>query len=482
MSSGWIAAVIFFLAGAAGSYALFRSWQRERRLRMQFLQGDRERASRRRRVFEVLHILGDSILQGQPDTTLHRQIAEGAVKVVESEGAALYLLDDKGLSLVPRHYTKECPALIALPERIVTQAKTNAGTLPSYLRLHSVAPGEGVLGNVVLSQKAENVPDLRHHEKFDGETNPFQQHVAALMAPLRHGGRPLGVLAVASDRTQPFSQHQLEMFIALAEQVGFTLGNAQAHHEAGAKRQLEAELSNAREIQSILLPEKAPEMPGFSIAARNVPARMVSGDYFDYVPVSQTHLGVAIADVCGKGIPASLITAMCRSVLRSNARETFSPTAVLSAVNRNLFPDIREDMFITVGYLVLQKDGASVSFARAGHTNPLVWRKATGQVDEIKAPGLAVGVDKGEVFDRITRDVSIAMESGDILLLYTDGVDEATDHKGLLFGVERIKETLAEAAPDGPQAVVNLLCDTVNRFKGGEPQADDITIVTVARK
>nr|WP_256200350.1 SpoIIE family protein phosphatase [Verrucomicrobium spinosum] len=87
-----------------------------------------------------------------------------------------------------------------------------------------------------------------------------------------------------------------------------------------------------------------------------------------------------------------------------------------------------------------------------------------------------------EVFDRITRDVSIAMESGDILLLYTDGVDEATDHKGLLFGVERIKETLAEAAPDGPQAVVNLLCDTVNRFKGGEPQADDITIVTVARK
>ncbi len=74
------------------------------------------------------------------------------------------------------------------------------------------------------------------------------------------------------------------------------------------------------------------------------------------------------------------------------------------------------------------------------------------------------------------------MESGDILLLYTDGVDEATDHKGLLFGVERIKETLAEAAPDGPQAVVNLLCDTVNRFKGGEPQADDITIVTVARK
>ena len=469
MSSGWIAAVIFFLAGAAGSYALFRAWQRER-------------ASRRRRVFEVLHILGDSILQSQPDTTLHRHIAEGVMKVVESEGAALYLLDDKGLALVPRHCTKDCPPLIALPERIVNQAKTNAGTLPSFLRLHSVAPGEGVLGDVLLTQKPENIPDLRHHPKFDGESNPFQQHVAALMAPLRHGGRPLGVLAAASDQTTPFSQHQLEMFVALAEQVGFALGNAQAHQEASAKRQLEAELSNAREIQSILLPEKSPEMPAFSIAARNVPARMVSGDYFDYVPISPTHLGVAIADVCGKGIPASLITAMCRSVLRSNARETLSPTAVLSAVNRNLFPDIREDMFITVGYLVLQKDGASVTFARAGHTNPLVWRKATGEVDEIKAPGLAVGVDKGEVFDRITRDVPVTMESGDILLLYTDGVDEATDHKGLLFGVDKIKQTLAEAAPEGAQAVINLLCDTVNRFKGGEPQGDDITVVAVARK
>lgn len=482
MSSGWIAAVIVFLAGAAGCHALFRAWQRERKLRLSFIQGDRERASRRRRVFEVLHTLGDSILQGQPDTTLHRLIAEGAVKVVESEGAALYLLDEKGLSLVPRHCTRECPPLIALPERIVNQAKTNVGTLPSYLRLHSVAPGEGVLGNVLLSQKAENVPDLRHHEKFDGETNAFQQHIAALMAPLRHGGRPLGVLAVASDQSEPFTQHQLEMFVALAEQVGFALGNAQAHHEAGAKRQLEAELSNAREIQSILLPEKSPEMPGFSIAARNVPARMVSGDYFDYVPISQTHLGVAIADVCGKGIPASLITAMCRSVLRSNARETLSPTSVLSAVNRNLFPDIREDMFITVGYVVLQKDGAGVMFARAGHTNPLLWSKATGQVTEIKAPGLAVGVDKGEVFDRITRDVSITMEPGDILLLYTDGVDEAADHKGLLFGVDRIKSTLAEAGPDGAQAVVELLCDNVHRFKGGEPQGDDITIVAIARK
>ena len=213
-----------------------------------------------------------------------------------------------------------------------------------------------------------------------------------------------------------------------------------------------------------------------------MPARLVSGDYYDFVPVGGTHIGVAIADVCGKGIPAALITAMCRSVLRSNARETLSPSTVLAAVNRNLFPDIREDMFITVSYAVLAEDGSSLSLARAGHTPPLVWRKGTGKVDVISAPGVAVGVDKGSVFERITKDVPIPMESGDVLLLYTDGVNEAVDHKELEFGEERIKTIFALAAPNGAEAVVSSLCDAVRKFIGGEPQSDDITLVVVRKK
>ncbi len=111
------------------------------------------------------------------------------------------------------------------------------------------------------------------------------------------------MLAAASERTKPFSPHELEMFDALAEQCGFALGNAQAHQEAGAKRKLESELRNASEIQRILLPEKAPETSGWEMAARNIPARLVSGDYYDFVPVGSTHVGVAIADVCGRGFP-----------------------------------------------------------------------------------------------------------------------------------------------------------------------------------
>ena len=378
--------------------------------------------------------------------------------------------------------TKDCPPLIALPERIVTQARTNSGTLPSFLRLHSIAPGEGVIGHVFSTQKEENVPDLRQHPKFDGKPNPFQQHVSALLAPLSHGGRHLGVMAACSNRANSFGDHELEMFVALAEQCGFALGNAKAHQEANAKKTLEGELRNASEIQRILLPENPPALAGFELAARNIPARLVSGDYYDFFPIDGNHVGVAIADVCGKGIPASLLTAMCRSVLRANAREIISPAAVLGLVNRNLFPDIREDMFITAGYAVLSNDGTAISFARAGHTNPLLWKMATGAVEEIKAPGLAVGVDKGPVFERLTKDIVVPMDPGDVLLLYTDGVDEATDHKGLLFGVERIKTVLGLASPNGAAAVVEAMCDAVMKFMSSEPQGDDITLVAIRRK
>jgi sigma-B regulation protein RsbU (phosphoserine phosphatase) len=266
------------------------------------------------------------------------------------------------------------------------------------------------------------------------------------------------------------------------EQSSFVLGTARAHHEASAKRELEAELRNASEIQRILFPERAPEMSGFDVVGRNIPAALVSGDYYDFFSVDAEHTGLAIADVCGKGIPASLITAMCRSVLRSSARENLSPAKVLGLVNRNLFPDIREDLFITGIYAVANNDGSGLVLARAGHTTPYLWRKATGAVEEISAPGVAIGFDKGDVFERITQDVSVPMAPGDVLLFYTDGVNEATDHKGLLFEEDRIKQTLAASAPSGAKAVVDALCNAVDQFMAGGPLSDDLTLVVIARK
>ena len=148
-------------------------------------------------------------------------------------------------------------------------------------------------------------------------------------------------------------------------------------------------------------------MSGFEISGINVPARQVSGDYFDYIKVDEERLGVCIADVSGKGVPASLIMAICRSVLRSQAIGNNSPADVLRKVNRQLYPDIKEDMFISMAYLVLDHARNGVALARAGHDAPLLYQRKSQTVAPLKAPGMVVGIDSGDVFDRLTTDVAM---------------------------------------------------------------------------
>ncbi len=285
--------------------------------------------------------------------------------------------------------------------------------------------------------------------------------------------------APKDDRT--FGENDLEVFQALVEQSAFALHNAMAHQAASEKLQMDAELHRASEIQRILLPEADPVVPGFAIAGRNIAARVLSGDFYDYVSLGKDRWGACIADVSGKGTPAALISAMARSVLHCHAGNASSPAAALAAVNRQLCPDIREDMFVSMIYLVLEANASEITFARAGHTLPLLWRKSTGEVEELKSGGLAVGIDKGAVFERVTKNVTFTMEVGDCLLLYTDGVNEALDGKGLEFGEKRIYKNLAAHAPNGPEAVIDHLIQDVEKFLGGRRSHDDITLIAVQK-
>ena len=244
---------------------------------------------------------------------------------------------------------------------------------------------------------------------------------------------------------------------------------------------LDHDLEIARDIQRILLPEKSPAVPGFEIAGINIPARQVSGDYFDYIRVDEHRLGVAIADVSGKGVPASLIMAICRSVLRSQAPQNPSPADVLKAVNRQLYPDIKEDMFISMAYLVVDHSVGSVTLARAGHDAPLLYRRVQQTVELIKPPGMVVGIDSGSVFDRITNDFAIRLEQGDCLVLYTDGVTEALDAEGFEFGIDRMIQSVRASAAHGASAIIVRLIDDVRNFVGAQPQNDDITLITIRK-
>src|SRR3984893_10193252 len=433
-------------------------------------------------VFDFLHGLGEAFSESIRPADLHRLIVEGARRVVDAQGGALYLTERTGTKLVPTFISKACPPLVDVPPHILQQAAANPVALQTFLGLHQVVSGEGVMGRAwqtstpIVLNEFSDAPELaKLRDSSLGATS-------VMVAPLLYAKQNMGVLALANSRMgSPFSQNDFVVFKSIAEQSAFALYNAIIYSEANEKKRLDHDLAIARDIQRILLPAEAPTVNGFEISGLNVPARHVSGDYFDYVKIDDQPLGVAIADVSGKGVPASLIMAICRSVLRSQAIGNPSPADVLKKVNRQLYPDIKEDMFISMAYLVLALSGGGVTLARAGHDAPLLFKSKTKTITPLKTPGMVVGIDSGDVFDRLTADVAVPLERDDCILLYTDGITEALDNEGNEFGLERTIAIVQASAKEGAKAIVARLIDDLRNFVGATAQNDDITLIAIRK-
>ncbi|HEX9372836.1 MAG TPA: SpoIIE family protein phosphatase [Roseiflexaceae bacterium] len=238
---------------------------------------------------------------------------------------------------------------------------------------------------------------------------------------------------------------------------------------------LARELRLAREIQESMLPRKLPQLTGFEIGGRMIAARMVGGDFYDAIPLDADRVGVVIGDVSGKGVPAALLMALVCSLLRAEAVRTDSPEEVLRVVNGHLLSRNARGMFVTVLYGVLHRVTREFTFVRAGHELPLVLDAGGANLTPERGRGHPLGMFASPALDSQT----VVVPPGGTLLLFTDGVTEAMDQQGELFGVERI----AEAVRDYPRATAQELCDhlvdAVTAYHGAAPQADDITLLAV---
>jgi phosphoserine phosphatase RsbU/P len=433
-------------------------------------------------VFDFLHGLGEAFSGTIRPQELHRLIVEGATRILDAHGGALYMTDRTGGKLTPAFISKGCPPLVDVPPNILQQAAATPIALESYLRLHSVTPGEGLIGRVWQTGQSLCLNDLSEVPELAKSRGSAFGAASVMAAALSYAKQDLGVLAVANGPLgAPFSQGDFVVFKSIAEQSAFALYNAIIYSMANEKKRLDHDLEIARDIQRILLPAEAPAINGFQISGINVPARQVSGDYFDYIRVDDERLGVAIADVSGKGVPASLIMAICRSVLRAEAARNPSPADVLRKVNRQLYPDIKEDMFISMAYLILDHERDGITLARAGHDAPLLYKRQSQTVSTIKPPGMVVGIDSGSVFDRLTTDFTVPLERDDCLVLYTDGVTEALNADGDEFGLDRMIQSVRASATDGAQTIVKRIIEDVRNFTGSLPQNDDITLIAIRK-
>jgi serine phosphatase RsbU (regulator of sigma subunit)/anti-sigma regulatory factor (Ser/Thr protein kinase) len=334
--------------------------------------------------------------------------------------------------------------------------------------------------NDPLLAYVHNSPGIIEVEKLklDSPTlKELQEAGVKLSLPLVSQGELIGLLNLGSRLSeQEYSRDDYRLLQDLATQASPALRVAQLAQrqklEARQRERLEQELRVARIIQETLLPKEIPSLSGWELAVHWQPAQEVGGDFYDFIRISDNELGIIIADVTDKGIPAAMVMATTRSLLRSAAENLNSPGDVLARANDLLYPDIPAKMFVTCLYMILNSETGHICFANAGHNLPYL--QTRDGVIEARSTGMPLGLMPGMEYE----EHEITMVPGQCLLLSSDGLVEAHNPKRKMFGFPRVKEIMAE--DHNGDGLIAVLLAELEKFTGEEyEQEDDITLLTI---
>ncbi|MBI5029142.1 MAG: SpoIIE family protein phosphatase [Chloroflexi bacterium] len=319
--------------------------------------------------------------------------------------------------------------------------------------------------------------------KFESPVlNALRKSGAKLIMPLVSQGELVGLLNLGPRMSeQDYSADDRGLLNNLASQAGPAVRVAQLVRqqkiEAREMERLAQELQVARLIQQTLLPKENPNLPGWQIASHYQPARAVGGDFYDFFERPDGKLVITIGDVTDKGVPAALVMATTRAVLRGASRRMLSPGDALERSNNLILPEIPPSMFITCLYAILDPVSGRLQFANAGHDLP--YRRCDAKVEELRATGMPLGL----MPDMKYEEKQIMLDPGDMLLLYTDGLVEAHNPKHVMFGFPHLHDLLQTSDAEKGGDLINHLLDELANFTGaGWEQEDDVTLVTLHRE
>jgi phosphoserine phosphatase RsbU/P len=274
-----------------------------------------------------------------------------------------------------------------------------------------------------------------------------------------------------------FRSRRLEIITGIAQQAALAIQNDLLQKEMVVRERLETEVQLARQIQQTFIPESVPQITGWDLAARWKTARQVGGDFYDVFELPDGKLGLFIADVADKGVPAALFMALTRTLVRAAVIESASPADAMRRVNDLLIPDTRQGMFVTGVYAVLDMEKNELTYVNAGH-NPPLWVKNTGEIQRLTRTAIALGVVTGEPVNQCT----IKFESGDNLFFYTDGLTEAFNAENVFYGEERLLEAINANCCTTASDLLDIVEASLLNFVQDMPPADDLTMLVLRRE
>lgn len=422
-------------------------------------------------LFDFMKNIGNAISERIEIEKVLDYIVASAVRNTKADGGAVLLIDDFEDILKVKATDGLYPPPYPIPQRI----KQKTDNMKDYFEITPIKLGETILGEVAKSGEALFIRDTKKDPRMEQNTHDDIQFISSIIViPLVVSNRVLGVLSVSRRGIgNRFSDDDFSNIRSFADYTSLSLDNLFTYLELLEKKEMEREVGIAADIQQKLLPRKLPKFENLQVSAFSIPAKGVSGDYYDIMKLKGGSLALVICDVAGKGVPASLVMIMIRSIIHLIAGSRKNTATIVNWINRGITGKIDIDHFATLSYLTYDPAQRVIEYSNAGHHPLLIYRNATGTLESLDTDGLPLGIETNTVYTlKKTR-----LNTGDIICLYTDGIIEAMNIKGEQYGYERLSSFIKQNNREETSNLTKLISKDIESFVGKAKQHDDQTLL-----
>ena len=334
--------------------------------------------------------------------------------------------------------------------------------------------GVSLAGWMLKNQKPLLTNDLVSDPRFKGVDREEAKIRSMLCVPLKVKNEMIGLISLFNKKKGAFTPDDQRLLAIIAMQSAQVIESARLYEEERKLQQMEEDLRTARNIQRSLLPKQNPSLPNADIVGLNLQAREVGGDYYDFISLDKDRLGIVIADVSGKGMPAALLMANVQATLRAQTSQDHSPKECVARSNSLLCRSVERGQFVSLFCGILNIKERSLTYTNAGHCYPLIFDQK-GEFRELEKGGLILGVLDGYPYE----EESIVLRPGELLLLYTDGITEAFNERNEQFEEERLIKAVQENLTLDAEEISQQIVNRVVAFQADVPQSDDLTLVVM---